>query len=409
MNTLVLLMALVALSYVSGLFGRGRARRGLGLPSGSEWVLAGFLLGPDLLGVVDRGVQADVEPMAHVVVGWVALVIGLDYGVRRMRRLRAWRILLGALLGILLAAAIAGATWWSMPLFAPTLPAIDRWVLALGLAAVGTETTSNALRWVGERYGAQGPVSQMLADLAEAKDVVPILVAGVALCLHPRFSLGPVAEIAHWALPSAVVVTGAVLGLVAAVVLSREERADQAWGIVVGTSLLAIGTFARLGLPVVTALFALGLMIGVASRHRVRLLAVIDPTLRSALLPALLLAGARIGPKVVLAQLPWLAMVMAVRTVALTLIGRVLALRGPARPAAPLLGLSMLPAGEVSMTIGLGFAISCPGPIGDAVLVAAAGVTLLGELVGPLALRTALRRAGELSSSVTSNSVEILL
>lgn len=406
MNTLVLLMALVGLSYLSGLFGRGRAIRGLGLPSGIEWVVVGFFLGPELLGVVDRAVQTDLEPMVHVAVGWVALVVGLDYGVVRSRRLRRGRIVLGVFLGCLTGAAVAGSVWWLIPLLAPSVTGIDRWVLAAGLGAIGTETTSNAVRWVAERHGANGPLSELLDDLAEAKDIVPILAAGIGLCLHPRLELGIIQSMAGWLLPCSVVATGFLLGVVAALMLSREDRTEQSWGIVVGTTLLAIGTVARLGLPVMTALFALGLTIGVFSRHRDRLLVMLEPTKRSALLPALLLAGAHISPRLLLRYGLFIAAVMIVRVVVLSVIGRAVAPHGRAAAAGPLLGLAMLPAGELTMTIGLSFAMSYPGVIGEAVLVAAAGVTLLGELVGPTSLRAALRRAGELSVA-TSNSVEI--
>jgi hypothetical protein len=99
---------------------------------------------------------------------------------------------------------------------------------------------------------------------------------------------------------------------------------------------------------------------------------------------------------------------MLVRLVTLTLIGHLVAPRGRAREHASLLGLAMLPAGELTMTVGLAVAISRPGYVGDAVLVTAIGVTLLGELIGPLSVRAALRGAGELSA-VSGNSVEIIL
>jgi Kef-type K+ transport system membrane component KefB len=400
MNAFVLLMALLGLSYLSGLISRGRTLPGLGLPSGSEWVVLGFLLGPGLLGVIDRAVQADVEPIVYVFIGWVALVIGLDYCVVRSRRLRPARIVLGVLSGLVTVAAVAGAAWWLAPFLGLQLAPADRWALALGLGAVASETTSNAVRWVAERHGAAaGPLSELLDDLAEAKDVAPIVAAGVGLCLHPRV------EVAHrlpWpalTVPAAVLIVGALLGLVAAIMLSRETRTEQSWGIVVGLALLAVGTAARLGLPVVAALFALGAVVGLVSRHRQRIYGMVEPTKRGALLPALLLAGARIEPRAVAAHAAMAAAVLATRALVLFLLGLALAPRsrqGRAGAAPWRMGPAMLPAGELTMTIGLSFALTFAGALGETVLITAAAVTLFGELVGPLALRAALRDAGEL-------------
>jgi Kef-type K+ transport system membrane component KefB len=399
MNAFVLLMALLGLSYLSGLISRGRTLPGLGLPSGSEWVVLGFLLGPGLLGVIDRAVQADVTPIVYVFVGWVALVIGLDYCVVRSRRVRPARIALGVLSGLTTVAAVAGAAWWLAPRLGMQLLPADRWALALGLGAVASETTSNAVRWVADRHGASGPLSELLDDLAEAKDIAPILAAGIGLCLHPRVEVAHRLPFPALTVPATVLVVGALLGLVAVIMLSRETRTEQSWGILVGLALLAVGTAARLGLPVVAALFALGTVVGLVSRHRQRIYAMVEPTKRGALLPALLLAGARIEPRVVAAHAALAAAVLATRVLVLFMLGLMLAPRrqGDGPTAAPWrLGLAMLPAGELTMTIGLSFALTFSGAIGESILITAAAVTLFGELTGPVALRAALRDAGEL-------------
>jgi hypothetical protein len=404
MNALVLLMALLALSYVSGLIGRGRA----GLPSGSEWVILGALLGPGLLGVVDRGVQSDVEPVVYVAIGWVALVMASSYGVVRGRRIGAGRLLLGVFLGAITVAAVGGVAWWLVPFVGPSLDPRDRMILALGLGAVASETTSNVVRGVIERHGATGPLAQLLEDLAAGKDLAPVLAAGVALCLHPRLELVQRLPLPELTLPAAVVVTGALLGVVATLMLARETRTEQSWGIIVGTTLLAVGTAARLGLPVVVALFSLGLCAGVALRPRGRLSALLEPTKRGALLPSLLLAGARIDAPLLLKHGPIVAAVVATRLGILYLTGLAVAPLGRAPAASSQIGPAMLPAGELSMILGLTFALTFSGPIGEAVLIAAIAVTFVGELVGPFAVRAALRRAGELNAAPVVEQKELV-
>ena len=48
---------------------------------------------------------------------------------------------------------------------------------------------------------------------------------------------------------------------------------------------------------------------------------------------------------------------------------------------------------------GLAFALRYPGMLGDTVLVVAALSATVGEFVGPVSLRTALKRAGEVDEA----------
>jgi len=74
----------------------------------------------------------------------------------------------------------------------------------------------------------------------------------------------------------------------------------------------------------------------------------------------------------------------------------------PLRRAGTPLIPALLACGPNSMSIGLAFALRFPGRIGDTVLVCAAAATLLGELIAPLGLRAALRRAGEATADTGS-------
>jgi hypothetical protein len=64
----------------------------------------------------------------------------------------------------------------------------------------------------------------------------------------------------------------------------------------------------------------------------------------------------------------------------------------------------MLSTGDLSIGIGLIFALRFPTGVGPIVLTAAACGALLGELVGPAALRFSLKRAGELEAQEQAES-----
>jgi hypothetical protein len=63
------------------------------------------------------------------------------------------------------------------------------------------------------------------------------------------------------------------------------------------------------------------------------------------------------------------------------------------------LGLGLLPAGVLTMTVGLACALRFPGPIGDTILALATVNAAVGEVIGPAMLRRVMKLAGEIPVS----------
>jgi hypothetical protein len=143
------------------------------------------------------------------------------------------------------------------------------------------------------------------------------------------------------------------------------------------------------------------------SKHRRELRAMVGPTERPVLLPALLLAGARIDFRASPA-LPWIAAAaIGARLLAKVVVGWTLAAGSPsARKAGPLLGLSLLSSGALAISIGLAFALRFPGLVGDTVLAVAAAAVTVGEFIGPVRMRSALRAAGEIDDTKSAPAAD---
>ncbi len=410
MSSVWLLMGLLVLSYLgSFLVGRSAVRGGL--PAGTEYVILGFVLGPSALGLVERSMLVTFEPVAYAAVGWLAFVLGLQYGVNRGRRVRPLRVAASWAAFLFTGAAIAAAVWAVLGLVAP-FDARDRLLVAGGVGASTAETTRYAVRWVVERDRTRGPLTDLVGDLAESDDLVPFMVAAALFALRPERDIALSHASSTWmgaaqaqASPTGMWIAltlglGALLGAMAAVLLGRTFRVAEAWGVVLGMSMLTIGTASRLGLASVAAMFVMGTSISALSRHRSDVVAMIAPTERPVMLPALLLAGANVdvgGLDSAARWLPWvLAAAVAARLAAKALVGLfALAVAPAARRAGPRIGLGLSSAGALSMTLGLAFALRFPGAIGVTVLAAAGVVMVVGEVVGPPSLRACLRRAGE--------------
>jgi hypothetical protein len=399
-NALLLLMGLLLLSYIGSFLVGGRAIRGMGLPSGVEYVALGFLLGPQVLGIVEHDMLDAFEPVAHVALGWLALVIGVDYGVVGTRRVRFTSVALGAF-GALVTGGAVGAAIWVLDTRMHVVSTLhDRWLLAGGIGMTCAETTRHAVRWVVERYDAKGPLSELLADISDADDLLPLVGLGVLFALEPSKQVPVHIPLRDW--PLITVGLGLMLGAMSSLLIGRELRLHHTWGVLFGMSLLAIGTAARLDLPTLTVTFFMGLGMSAVSKHRKELRAMVAPTERPVLLPALLLAGAHVdihaNPK-----LPWIiGTAILARVVAKAFLGASLqAFTSTARKGGPRVGFALLSSGALSMSIGLAFALRFPGAIGDTVLACAAASATFGEFVAPVTLHGVLKRAGEIVEPAT--------
>lgn len=393
MSALVLLVGLLLLGYLGTFLVGGRAVRGIGLPSGIEWVAVGFVIGPNVLGVVGSTLVETVEPVMVIGIGWLSLAVGLDYGRTRGTPASAVRVFGGIFWGVINAGMVGAAIDYALPWIFPEL-ATDRLAYAIGIAAASGETTRHVMRWATERHRAKGPLCDLMADLADAGDITPIAAIGVLFALREGTS-GVHAPL--FAKLGATVALGLVLGGLSAVLLGRELRLRESWGVLIGTSMLAIGVSARAGLATVTVLFFFGLALGAVARHASDIRAMVLATERSALVPTMVLCGVQLhldDPKrgAVLIGVAALSRIVT-KYVSGAALGRTLAI---ARPAGGLVGAGMLSSGALSMCVGLSCALRYPGPLGDLVLAAAAAMCVLGEILGPPALKAALQRAGEI-------------
>lgn len=399
MSAIALLMGLLVLSYLGTLLVGGRAARGL--PSGIEYLGLGLAVGPDALGLLDRGIIAEFEPIVQVGLGWLAFVVGLDFGRVDGRRVRKGALAIGVGCAVMTGVVVAGVTHVALSR-APIagLTRHDALLLAAGAGAVCAETTRAAVQWVARRWTARGPVTDLLVELASADDFAPLVAAGAIFAFEPTAGLSVQLPAVSWFVVS--VALGALLGTVTALLL-RGAEGYAAWGALIGTLLLGVGTAVRFGMCTIFVTFVMGIALAGVSPSRRALRRMVRPTERSVLYPMLLLAGARLEARTILESKALLALVAVVllARIAGKLASGVLvnmAMRA-ARPAGPALGVVLLASGPVSTSCAFVFALRFPGVVGDTLLVCAAASGLLGELVSTLALRRLLDHAGEVAEA----------
>jgi hypothetical protein len=393
-NALALLAVLLAASYLASLLvsaGKGRT-----LASGTGALLVGMAGGPRGLGVIDGVMLQAFLSLTAVAIGWVALAVGLEFGFVGNRRVRTGALLLGNLAGLACGGAVAAAVglvlWRLEPSAGFLARPMDR-VLALGVGAALADTARDAFRWGLAATGAHGPLADLLAELGDADDLAPVLLAAAAFALAPG---GDAAALPGVLRLLAEPLLGAALGLMAALLFGRDFRHATVLGVLFGTSLTGLGLAAWLGLSLVGTGFALGLTLTMASRHAAELRELALRIERPVLLPALLLAGGLVDPLGHPRLAPVVGAALAVRLAVKLAQGLVVTSIWPEARRGGGVAATMTAAGPLGVVIGLAFALSFRGEVGDTVLAAAVAAAVVGELTSTPALRRALRRAGEL-------------
>jgi Kef-type K+ transport system membrane component KefB len=386
-----LLLGLLLVSYL-GSSRSGRWSPRFGSPSATEYVMLGLLLGPFALGLIDRSGISEFEPILVAGASWLALVAGVGYGGSATRHGLRFAVL-GALLTLIVALGVGAAVLATLDLLAPADTA-PGWVLAAAVATVGSATTHQGVRWTVARSRARGPLAASVIDATRASPVAPALVLATICAAAPGHGLIQTTLLVR---VSATVGIGAALGAVAALLLGREFRRDESWGILLGSALLGAGVAARLGLSAVAAMFTFGIVLSASSPHRAAIRTLVAPTDRAVLLPVALLAGASLK----LAAIPnyWVLLLAALgsRLFMDSFRGWVFPWLFPTGEQRTRLGLGLMSTGGFTLAAALELDSRLGDPMGPFLLLLAAAGNLVGELLAPSALRAALERAGELA------------
>lgn len=401
MNAVTFLLALLVLAYLGSILVGGRTIRGFGLASGAEYLMLGFVLGPQLLSVISHSLLDMFQPVVMVGVSWLGLVLGLSYLNVGERRVPFPHIVLGVALAAAVSASVASIVYFAAERFSP-LPHSEVIAFAAMAGIVCSETTRHSVRWVVERYDAQGPLAELAAHTARASALfAPVALSAVNSWL-PGAALPSFTLIGRALVPLAL---GSILGLTASLLLGREFRRDESWGILLGTSLLGAGAAARLNLSPISTTFMMGLTLAIVSRHRLDVKAMVTPTEKPVLLPVVLLAGASVSVKLPAVLLVLVALALVVKLLARVLLASALSLRFKTLNGLEF-GGGMLSSGALGLAVALAFMGRHPGAAADSVMLIAAVGVLLGELLGPGSLRRALFRAGEIKPDAPPSEPE---
>ena len=378
---------LFGLLLIAGVIGGELARRALRLPRIAGYVLVGLLLGANGLNLLDAGTVRDSWIFVDIALGTVLFELGRRLHFTWLRNDR-WLLATGVL-----ESALSFACIYFVLTYFDVRP-----IYASVAAAIGVSTSPAVVLLVAQEIRAEGQVTERALNLVAMNSVVAFVLTTMLLswvhhearaswttiALHPVYLLGGSLVLGY-------------LASVAAILLSRwiGKQAERQLVMLLALIVLTIGTARMLDLSVLLALLAFGVLSrNLDSRHD---LMAVDLSNVGQMFYVVLfvVSGAQLPPVATMAGISIaLAYVMArfvgksIGVMALTYFS------GAPAGAAGLLCIALMPMSGIALAMVHETAAMYPGFGAELASIVLAAVLIL-ELLGPVAVQFALRRAGE--------------
>jgi hypothetical protein len=383
-------LMLFGLILLAGLLGGEFARRALALPKITGFVLIGLLLGPSGADWLDRSLVEASDTALDFAVGLVLFELGQRLDLRWLRRDR-WLAVTGiAEAGLSFACMYFVLLWFGIePLFAAFA------------AAVGMATSPAVVLLVAKEMKAEGQVTERALCLTAMNGVIAFITVTLLTSLvHIEYRAGFRVALLH---PAYLLFGSALLGYAAASltlagarVVGRHE--ERQFVMLVALLMLTVGLAEALKLSVLVALLTFGILARNLDRqHRVMPIrtgnaghifyVLLFVVMGAGLRPAELATGGLMAIVFVLAR-------FAGKSAAVLLFAPLSRLR---RGSAGMLSLALVPMSGMPLVLAQGASNLYPEFSAKLSAVVLSAAVIL-ELVGPVAVKFALRRAGETES-----------
>ncbi|MCA9635750.1 MAG: cation:proton antiporter, partial [Myxococcales bacterium] len=372
------------------------------LPKVTGYIVAGIALGPFAADILSTTVVEDMKMFKNLALGLIATSAGLELDARGMARM--WRSL-AATTGIklLLLPILVGGTFFGLQSAFHFLPGVESSAEILGLSivfsalAVGTSPAISLA--VLSETRAKGRLSNLVLGIAVLKDVVVVISLAIAIAiahsmLAPDASLDAEVFVHVGQELGRSILAGAVLaGLLYLYI--RFVGAEML--LFVAAMILVVAELAEsLHLELLLVFIVAGFVIRNFTKYEHDLLHPLEVVALPVFVVFFTNAGASVNLTTTWSILPFAIALCVARVIAFYVAGRVGSAAGGDPPVVGRVAwMAYLP--QAGVTLGLvGLAAERLPALAEPISNAGMAVVALNLLVGPITLRIALRKAGEI-------------
>ena len=373
--------------------------------TGTHFVFVGFLLGPQVLGLVSAEALAQLDPLLALALGWVGFLFGLQLDRDSLSRFPPKFFVVAGLQAVL-TFGLFFLLGWILLRSAGQAGEVQMLLLA-GAAATACTTTPAGIALVSTNFLVRGRVRELLFFIASVDALVGIVALQIVYSVyHPAQLLLGLATVppVGWA------ILGLGLGILCAILFLWLTRArpgsEELVLLLLGISALMAGAALQLQISPLFVAVTMGAVLANLHADRQRVFGVLQKWEKPIYVVLLILAGALLRfPTVWL--LPLVAFYVVARTVGKVMgSSAALSVIGLRFPVPRRLGLGLLPQGGISLAMAVSMVLTYEGlaVMGYAAMelffAVVVGGVVVSELVGPFFVTHVLRRAGEISPQV---------
>ena len=372
----LLLILAVAVAYLAAHVAFDWLARRFLIISGAEYLLLGILLGPQIANVLSVGVMAGFSPLVTLSLGWVGAIVGTQFHIPSLVRVRAlsYRLAFGeATLTLIFVGLVELALmqWWL------GMGETEALAPAVALGAIAAVSAPAGIGIVARHLGRRSALLRQLEITTAIDALVAIVTIGLLLAIrHPGdMAVSRPITPTEWVVISLGV--GIVGGAMFELFLGGEKDEDRLFISLAGAIILTSGAAAFLHLsPIFTAMVMSATLVNL-SGNREEIARTLHSSERPFYFVLLIFAGASWEPSLRAWVIP----------VLLYLVARAIAKGGGARLAArmtgtltalgPHWGRALLGQGPLALALGLEYVRMPNAPVPNVVFTAAIAAVLL--------------------------------
>lgn len=406
LNTLLIL----GLALFGGTVG-GRLLQKMRIPQVVGYILMGIVLGQSGFKIIDAEMLRALQPFNYLALGLIGFMIGgelkkdvlLGYGKQFVAIL-----LCEGTLSMVVVAVLVG-TIGTVLLGDPA----TGWALGLILGAISSATAPAATTDVLWETKAKGPLTTMVFGIVALDDVLALAFFAIATSLATRI-LGVTHESVWMAFLHPIyevggaMVLGGLSGLALVWILKHYNQKERMLAFLIGTVMLVLGAAAAIKVSMILAAMILGMMVVNGAPHQSRLAFEI---LEGFTPPIFVLFFVFIGAKVTLQAVNPVLLALIV----LYVVGRTVGKMTGAYVGARMSGASTVVRkyvpwclfSQAGVAIGLSIAVAqvVSDEMGSMVVIIITASTFIVQLIGPVAVKYAVTKAGEVGRNITEEDI----
>lgn len=372
----------------------GRLAKLVKLPNVTGYLVAGLVIGPQILKLIPANIVSEFEIIADVALGFIAFSVGSEFKLSYIKRVGMMPIVIACLEALFATIVVT----ISVLLAGKPLP------FALVLGAIASATAPAATIMVIRQYKAKGPVTETLLTVVALDDAASLMLFGIATAIAQQLISGS-GEVLMTILKPLIEIVGSlllggVMGVLFLLPLRFFKKASNRLSIIIGMVFMSVALAEFLGLSSLLVCMSLGAVFVNVSSQANNVMEISDGFTPPILMLFFVLSGSELDITV-LTAIGVVGVIYVITRVIGKMIGSWIGAKIMKAPknVAKYLGPALIPQAGVAIGLSL-IATSILPDFGAEIRAIILCGTLIYEIIGPVIAKISLQKAGEIEAKV---------